>query len=109
MWETDPAIRDFVGPALDYAYDYNTPGAAPGYGPLSESDIADAKRLLDRMFSRIEPGPAEAPESTVVSERGNESQELAEPAEQAERLAMLQCERLQKATLRQRLNPLKEV
>jgi hypothetical protein len=51
VWEIDPAIRDFVSPALDYAYDYNTPGAAPGYGPLSESDIAQAKRFLDTVFS----------------------------------------------------------
>lgn len=34
MWLLDPAIRDYVSPALDYAYDYNTPGAAPGFGPM---------------------------------------------------------------------------
>lgn len=51
VWEIDPVIRDFVSPALDYAYDYNTPGAAPGYGPLSESDIAQAKRFLETVFS----------------------------------------------------------
>jgi hypothetical protein len=51
LWEIDPVIRDYVSPALDYAYDYNTPGAAPGYGPLSESDIAQAKRFLDSVFS----------------------------------------------------------
>jgi hypothetical protein len=33
IWRTDPAVRDFVGPA-DYAWDWNTPGDAPGYGPL---------------------------------------------------------------------------
>ena len=28
LWVTDPAIAGFVSPALDYAHDYNTPGAA---------------------------------------------------------------------------------
>ena len=30
MWTLDPAIRDFVGEARDYAYDWNTPGGVPG-------------------------------------------------------------------------------
>jgi hypothetical protein len=51
MWETDPVIRDFVSPALDYAYDYNAPGGAPGYGPLTESDIAQAKDFINRLLS----------------------------------------------------------
>jgi hypothetical protein len=51
LWSADPAIRDFVSPALDYAYDYNAPGGAPGYGPLTESDIAQAKEFLASVFS----------------------------------------------------------
>ncbi len=51
MWSADPAIRDFVSPALDYAYDYNAPGGAPGYGPLSASDIAQAQEFLKTVFS----------------------------------------------------------
>lgn len=58
MWVNDPAIRDFVGPALDYAYDYNTPGAAPGYGPLSESDIAQGRAMIEKLLSRAEPSDA---------------------------------------------------
>lgn len=34
MWSLDPAIRDFVGPA-EYAWDFNTPGSMPGFGPLA--------------------------------------------------------------------------
>ncbi len=41
-WESDPAIRDFENPARDYALDWNTPGGAPGYGPLTESDDVEA-------------------------------------------------------------------
>jgi hypothetical protein len=37
-WENDPAIANFENPARDYALDWNTPGGAPGYGPLTESD-----------------------------------------------------------------------
>jgi hypothetical protein len=44
LWSVDPAIRDFVSPALDYAYDWNTPGGAPGYGPLGKGD--DVLRML---------------------------------------------------------------
>lgn len=51
LWSADPAIRDFVSPALDYAYDYNAPGGAPGYGPLSDADIAQAKEFLAGVFS----------------------------------------------------------
>jgi hypothetical protein len=38
MWALDPAIRDRVGDALDYAYDWNVPGNVPGAGPLLASD-----------------------------------------------------------------------
>lgn len=51
MWLTDPAIRDYVSPALDYAHDYNIPGAVHGFGPLSESDIEQARVFLGEVFS----------------------------------------------------------
>lgn len=50
MWLLDPAIRDYVSPALDYAYDYNTPGGAPGFGPMETS--SDAIREVAEMFDR---------------------------------------------------------
>ncbi len=52
-WALDPAIRNYVNPALDYAYDWNTPGGVPGAGELAPgTDIA-------RMVSQImgEPPP----------------------------------------------------
>ena len=46
-WALDPAIRDYVNPALDYAYDWNAPGGVPGSGELAPgTDIA-------RMVSQI--------------------------------------------------------
>ena len=55
MWSLDPNIRDFVGDARDYAYDWNTPGGVPGSGPLpSTEEVA-------RMAARIVGGDASAP------------------------------------------------
>jgi hypothetical protein len=56
MWLLDPAIRDYVSPALDYAYDYNTPGMAPGFGPMETS--ADEIREVAEMFDRALGGKA---------------------------------------------------
>ncbi len=50
LWVTDPAIAGFVSPALDYAHDYNTPGAAPGFGPLIGDH--DLTSLMENFFSR---------------------------------------------------------
>lgn len=50
MWELDPAIRDYVSPATEYAWNFNIEGGAPGYAPL-ESGL-DAIRTAERMFSR---------------------------------------------------------
>ena len=44
MWSLDPKIRDFVSEAREYAYDWNTPGGVPGYGPLPTS--ADVRRMV---------------------------------------------------------------
>ncbi|MDP3407072.1 DUF3306 domain-containing protein [Bosea sp. (in: a-proteobacteria)] len=55
-WENDPAIAGFENPARDYALDWNTPGMAPGYGPLTESD--DVGAMVRSIFG--EPPPAEA-------------------------------------------------
>jgi hypothetical protein len=49
MWVLDPAIRDYVDPALDYAYDWNIPGGVPGNGPLAEG--FDAKAAAEKFFS----------------------------------------------------------
>jgi hypothetical protein len=45
-WAADPKVRDFVGLA-DYDFDYNTPGAIAGFGPLELND--DLRRELVRM------------------------------------------------------------
>ena len=49
-WESDPAIAGYLDPARDYALDWNTPGGAPGYGPLSESD--NVEEMLANIFGK---------------------------------------------------------
>lgn len=57
-WSLDPVIRDYVGPA-DYAWDFNLPEAAGGFGPLSASD--DVGAMVRRVFGDgVEAGPDRA-------------------------------------------------
>jgi len=42
-WETDPAIRDFVGLA-ENAWDFNAPAGVPGFGPTLP--LEEAQRLV---------------------------------------------------------------
>ncbi len=58
MWLLDPAIRDYVSPALDYAYDYNTPGAAPGFGPIETTKdmVREVAELFDKALQRAKAG-----------------------------------------------------
>lgn len=48
MWSLDPAIRDYVSEAREYAYDWNVPGGVPGNGPLLPTD--DVGAMLGRIF-----------------------------------------------------------
>lgn len=49
-WALDPAIRNYINPALDYAYDWNTPGGVPGTSEIAVgTDIA--KMVLQIMGS----------------------------------------------------------
>jgi hypothetical protein len=57
MWAANPLIRDYVDPALDYAFDWNTPGLAP-WSPLGAGD--DAQALAERILK----GPARQVEAT---------------------------------------------
>ncbi|HEV7338019.1 MAG TPA: DUF3306 domain-containing protein [Bosea sp. (in: a-proteobacteria)] len=54
-WESDPAISGYLDPARDYALDWNTPGGAPGYGPLSASD--NVEEMIANIFGK-QPEPA---------------------------------------------------
>lgn len=82
MWAVDPAVRDYVGDALDYAFDWNTPGGVPGSGPLLPTD--DVQAILTRMFgdspSEDAPPPDEEREGAQIAPAEAEPARLAEPA-----------------------------
>jgi hypothetical protein len=76
-WALDPAIRNYVNPALDYAYDWNTPGGVPGGGEIGPGvDIArmvsqimgDGESVLERAAPTAESGnePARASEDSAT-------------------------------------------
>src|SRR3954451_17504774 len=47
-WALDPAIRNYVNPALEYAYDWNTPGGVPGNSEIGAG--VDVARLVSRIM-----------------------------------------------------------
>jgi uncharacterized protein DUF3306 len=77
LWVSDPKIRDFVGPA-DYAWDFNTPGSALGFGPLTTSD--ELGRKVAELIGRgaTEAGGDDTGESEVGASTRPERDE--EPA-----------------------------
>jgi hypothetical protein len=64
LWVSDSTIAGFIGPA-DYAWDWNTPGGAPGWGPMRALD--DVARLLARAIGEAPAEPAAAPPAGVVA------------------------------------------
>lgn len=52
-WALDPAIRNYVSPALDYAYDWNKPGGVPGAGELAPG--TDVVRMVAQVMGWTEP------------------------------------------------------
>jgi len=51
-WALDPAIRNYVNPALDYAYDWNTPGGVPGSSEIGTG--MDVARLVSQIMGGVE-------------------------------------------------------
>ena len=72
MWAVDPAIRDFLNDAREYAYDWNTPGGVPGLGPLLPTD--DVKALVRCVFDG-QSRRAEAQDKSAAGLDGSQPQE----------------------------------
>ncbi len=65
MWMLDPAVRDHKDFAVDYAWDWNTPGGVPGNaGTISGKSLA-------RMLESLNPKPVEAA-AAQEAEHGDE-------------------------------------
>jgi len=74
-WALDPAIRNYVNPALEYAYDWNTPGGVPGGGELGTGiDVA-------RMVAQIMGGEASEPATTAAGPANAPASDPAPPAQ----------------------------
>jgi hypothetical protein len=58
-WVADPKVKDFVG-LNDYDFDFHTPGAIPGFGPLEMTDD------LRREVARIVGGWQQESENTAA-------------------------------------------
>lgn len=71
-WALDPTIRDYVNPAMEYAYDWNAPGGVPGNGPIDT-----AIETLREMVASVQSAPMDHTfgerESTDVVAEGAES------------------------------------
>src|SRR6266850_1848216 len=69
-WALDPAIRNYVNPALDYAYDWNTPGGVPGSSEIGTG--MHVARLVSQIMgggSTVEPVvPAVSPGNEATSD-----------------------------------------
>src|SRR5260221_2933445 len=76
-WALDPAIRNYVNPALDYAYDWNTPGGVPGSGELDAG--IDVARLVSQIM-----GTGETATEPSVSAVENHAELASEPAPSGE-------------------------
>jgi hypothetical protein len=62
-WALDPAVRNYVNPALEYAYDWNTPGGVPGGGELGAG--FDVAGMVAQIMGDAPSAEAETPtEST---------------------------------------------
>ena len=81
-WALDPAIRNYVNPALEYAYDWNTPGGVPGSSEIGAG--VDVARLVSQIMGTGEsPAKASAPAVDPAAERGGPPQSSVPEAAQA--------------------------
>ncbi len=59
IWMATPAIRDYCDPAVDYAWDWNTPGGVPGDGCAPAPEVA-ARMMRDLFAPRAPQTPPAA-------------------------------------------------
>ena len=86
-WALDPAIRNYVNPALDYAYDWNTPGGVPGSSEIGAG--VDVARLVSQIMGTVEPA---AESSAEDGNPANEPVRELAPSSQSEAASDLPTE-----------------
>jgi hypothetical protein len=60
-WALDPAIRNYVNPALEYAYDWNVPGGVPGTSEIGAG--MDVARMVLQIMGDSAPAESLAADS----------------------------------------------
>ncbi|MDO9442552.1 MAG: DUF3306 domain-containing protein [Beijerinckiaceae bacterium] len=81
-WALDPAVRDYVGDALDYAWDWNTPGGVPGSGEIQAG--TDIAKLVSQVFGDAPQDPTvekQAPDEKVITDVAAQNGMAGQPAE----------------------------
>lgn len=81
-WVSDPAIRDFIGPA-ENAWDFNDPNAMPGFGPLDQTP-EQVREMAEKIAGKVrdameEPAPADENGLTQHTTEG-QSEQIAAPS-----------------------------
>lgn len=81
LWSASPSVRDYVDPAMDYAWDWNAPGGVPGGGGvLSEESVA--KMVRDLIGKAPEP-QAEPPQGGLPEQASVQAEGAQEDAGEA--------------------------
>ncbi|MBC8129519.1 MAG: DUF3306 domain-containing protein [Rhizobiaceae bacterium] len=78
MWSVDPAIRDAIGDARDYAWDWNVPGGMPVSGPISSS--IDIDKMVRGIFGADKADEEPAPEAAPAPAVGETEQPVLDEA-----------------------------
>lgn len=66
-WALDPVIRDYVNPAMEYAYNWNAPGGVPGNGPI-ESGFEALQEMVAKAQSNLSDHTLDLGVSTDVAQ-----------------------------------------
>lgn len=82
-WALDPAIRDYLNPAREYAYDWNIPGGVPGSSEIGAG--MDVARMVSQIMSSGEPAadpsvPAAEPAEVTASDPAQSAEHQAAQA-----------------------------
>ena len=75
VWSSDPMIRDFVG-LSENSWDFNAPGAMPGFGPIGKDEVA---RLVTRLLGEPDATAVAAHPPTTPSQTDNRRRPRANP------------------------------
>ena len=75
-WALDSAIRNYIDPAIEYAYDWNTPGGVPGSSEIGAG--MDVTRMVSQIMGGDEP---EADASIQAANQPNPETGLTPPPE----------------------------